>query len=81
MSEIMQIKLGVSRKSQLEALSVGESTVVVGTSTRQQVQSAVATAIDAIRKDGNQASFTQSKAMLVMEGQLPIPCSVVTRES
>lgn len=74
-----QVKTGVSRKAQLEALSVGESTVLVSTSTLQQVQSAAATAIATLHKEDKPYQFSQTKALLVIEGEIPIPCSVVTR--
>lgn len=76
-----EIKTGISRKAQLNALSVGDSTVVVGTSTLQQVQSAVATALVNLPNGAKSTDFTQCKALLVMEGEIPIPCSVVTRVS
>lgn len=78
---MLEVKTGISRKQQLAALEIGDSTVVVGTSTVQQVQAAVATALASMPNGTKSSNFSQRKALLVTEGEIPIPCSIVTRVS
>ncbi len=75
----MKIHAHMSRTAQLQELAVGESTLYFpGTNPSYSgLRTAVSAAISTGGKDGER--YSQKKGLLVVEGEVPLPVSIVTR--
>ncbi len=76
----MKIKSDQTRAAQIEALKPGESAVFFPgrNPSYASLQSSVTAAIS--NAGLVSAQFSQRKALLVVEGELPVPVSILTRD-